>query len=70
MQTEKCAALSDQNHRGNQDVKNGMGIGFTAWAPQLLHYAGHHRGNHRYLRMTFKIAACYHHDLLTVFKLA
>lgn len=67
MQTEKCAALRDQNHRGNQDVKNGMGIGFTAWALQLLHYAGHHRGNRRYLRMTFKIAARFSPDLLTIF---
>lgn len=37
MQTEKCAALWAPNHRGNQDVKSGMGIGHATCAPQLLH---------------------------------
>lgn len=68
MQTEKCAALWTWTHGGNQDVKNGMGIGFTAWALQLLHYAGHHRGNQRYLRMTSEIAVQFCHVLLTIFK--
>lgn len=31
----------NSNHRGNQNVKSGMGIAFTAWALQLLHYAGY-----------------------------
>lgn len=66
MQTEKCAALWTRNQRGNQDVKNGMGIGFTAWALQLLHYAGHHRGNRRDLRVTSKIEVHFCHDLLSI----